>query len=398
MNHHRKVIFYFIRIGYTEDMYKHIFKPILFLFSPDGVHRCIVWCGKLVQVMPPARWLLRRLWQVEDPVLAQTIDGVKFNNPVGLSAGFDKNVQLTPLMESVGFGFATGGSVTYEPRMGNPRPWFHRLPKTKSVVVFAGMPNHGLTRIRQYIQRNRRRRVAMPAVVSVAVIADKTTRERFTDGVPEEAIINDVKKATEYILQHKLAEVIELNISCPNAGKEPFIEPGPLEELLTVLDTVPRQVPFWVKMPHLYDMGQFDVLLDVIARHNIQGVTVANLVKERDRVALHDPLTDDIRGGLSGAPTQQQSIALIRRAYERHGDRLTIIGVGGVFSADDAYAKVRAGASLVGLITGMLFEGPGLIARINRELIVLLQRDGFTQLSEAVGADCRKKPKKSKNL
>lgn len=385
-------------MSYTDDMYKRVVKPLLFLFSPDAVHRWVVRAGRIAQALPPVRWLLRRLWRVEHPTLVQTIDGVQFANPVGLSAGFDKNMQLTPLMESVGFGFATGGSVTYEPRTGNPRPWFHRLPKTQSIVVFAGMPNHGLPRIRQYVTRNRSRGKGMPSVMSVAVIANKTTRERLGLQLTEQDIISDVKKATEYIITHQLAEVIEINISCPNAGKEPFIEPAPLEELLAALDAVPRQMPFWVKMPHLYDMRQFDALLDVIARHNIQGVTVANLVKERDRVALHDPLADDIRGGLSGMPMQQQSLALIRRAYERHGDRLTIIGVGGVFSAADAYAKIRAGASLVGLITGMLFEGPGLMARVNRELVALLQRDGFTQLSEAVGADCQKTPKKSKNL
>ena len=379
-------------------MYKRIVKPILFLLSPDMTHRLVVASGRFAQALPPVRWLLRRWWRVNDEVLRQTIDGVEFQNPIGLSAGFDKNVQLTPLMESVGFGFATGGSVTYEPRIGNPRPWFHRLPNTRSVVVFAGMPNYGLSRIQRSIVRNRCRRINMPAVVSVAVIANKTTRERHGKSLTEQDIINDVKKATEYILQHQLAEVIELNISCPNAGKEPFIEPAPLEALLTALDEIPRSVPFWVKMPHLYDMRQFEALLDVIARHAIQGVTVANLVKDRERVTIQDQLTDDIRGGLSGAPTREHSIALIRRAYETHGDTLTIIGVGGVFCAEDAYAKIRAGASLVGLITGLFFEGPQLVGRINRDLVQLLERDGYSTISEAVGADFHKKTKKSKNL
>ena len=238
----------------------------------------------------------------------------------------------------------------------------------------------------------------MPTVVSVAVIADKSTKDEFGPVVPEEYIIRDVKKAVSYIVENNLARVIEINISCPNAGKEPFIYADTLETLLSELDSVERNVPFWVKMPHLYDLKQFDSLLKVIVEHNIQGVTVANLIKDRERVDLKDPLTDDIRGGLSGEPTRAHSLELIKHTYKNHGDKLTIIGVGGVFSAEDAYAKIKAGASLVGLITGLFFEGPQLIGRINRELLQLLKNDGFSSISEAIGADFNKKQKKSKKL
>ena len=379
-------------------MYKHVIKPILFLLTPDFTHKLTVFCGRVAQALPPARWVIRRLWSFQDTSLCQDVNGVTFHNPIGLSAGFDKNVQLSPLMEDVGFGFASGGSVTLEPRKGNLRPWFHRLPKTKSVVVHAGMPNYGLGKISRYIRRNQRRLDGMPTVVSVAVVANKTTIDRMGDRLTEKAIIDDVKKATEYIIHNKLASVVEINISCPNAGKEPFIEAESLDALLTALDSVPRDVPFWVKMPHLYDIKQFDSLLKVIVRHNIQGVTVANLVKERSKIDIKDPLTDEIRGGLSGEPTREHSLELIRHAYKKYGDRLTIIGVGGVFSAEDAYAKIKAGASLVGLITGLFFEGPQLVGRINRGLAELLKKDGFSHISEAVGADFRSEPKKAKKL
>lgn len=379
-------------------MYKHVIKPLLFLLTPDFTHRLIVFCGRVVQALPPVRWAIRKSWSFQDKSLRQEVGGITFCNPIGLSAGFDKNVQLSPLMEDVGFGFASGGSVTLEPRKGNRRPWFHRLPKTKSVVVYAGMPNYGLRKISRYIRRNRRRLDNMPTVVSVAVVANKTTRERMGTRLTKEAIIDDVKKATEYISDNKLASVVEINISCPNAGKEPFIETESLDELLTTLDIVPRDVPFWVKMPHLYDIEQFDSLLKVIVRHNIQGVTVANLVKDRSKIDIKDPLTDEIRGGLSGEPTREHSLELIRHAYRNYGDRLIIVGVGGVFSAEDAYAKIKAGASLVGLITGLFFEGPQLIGQINRGLVDLLKKDGFSHVSEAVGADFRSEPKKAKKL
>lgn len=379
-------------------MYKYAIKPLLFLLTPDFAHRLIVFCGRVVQALPPVRWAIRKSWSFQDNSLRREVGGITFCNPIGLSAGFDKNTQLSPLMEDVGFGFALGGSVTLEPRKGNRRPWFHRLPKTKSVVVYAGMPNYGLRKISRYIRRNRRRLDNMPTVVSVAVVANKTTRERMSTRLTKEAIIDDVKKATEYISDNKLASVVEINISCPNAGKEPFIETESLDALLTVLDSVSRGVPFWVKMPHLYDIEQFDSLLKVIVQHNVQGVTVANLVKDRSKIDIKDPLTDEIRGGLSGEPTREHSLELIRHAYRNYGDRLIIVGVGGVFSAEDAYVKIKAGASLVGLITGLFFEGPRLVGRINRGLVELLRKDGFSHISEAVGADFRSESKKVKKL
>ena len=379
-------------------MYKHVIKPLLFLLTPDFTHKLIVFCGRVAQALPPVRWAIRKSWSFQDKLLRQEVGGITFCNPIGLSAGFDKNAQLSPLMEDVGFGFASGGSVTLEPRKGNRRPWFHRLPKTKSVVVYAGMPNYGLRKISRYIRRNRRRLDNMPTVVSVAVVANKTTREHMGTRLTKEAIINDVKKATEYISDNKLASVVEINISCPNAGKELFIETESLDVLLTTLDSVPRDVPFWVKMPHLYDVEQFDSLLKVIVQHNVQGVTVANLVKDRSKIDIKDPLTDEIRGGLSGEPTREHSLELIRHAYRNYGDRLIIVGVGGVFSAEDAYVKIKAGVSLVGLITGLFFEGPRLVGRINRGLVELLRKDGFSHISEAVGADFRSESKKVKKL
>ena len=379
-------------------MYKHIVKPILFLLTPDFTHKLIVFCGRVTQTLPPVRWVICKMWRFKDKSLQQEINGITFHNPVGLSAGFDKNVQLSPLMEDVGFGFASGGSVTLEPRRGNRRPWFHRLPQTKSVVVYAGMPNYGLEKIGNYVESNKPKIQSMPTVISVAVIANKSTKDKLGPKVSEDYIAKDVKKAINYIIDNRLASIVEINISCPNAGKEPFIYPETLEILLSEIDSVDRNIPFWIKMPHLYDIDQFDSLLKVIIRHNIQGVTVANLVKDRTKVEIKDSLTDEIRGGLSGEPTRKHSLELIRHTYENYGDKLTVIGVGGVFSTEDAYAKIKAGASLVGLITGLFFEGPQLVGRINRELLKLIKNDGFSSVSEAVGADFRKKPKKSKKL
>ena len=364
-------------------MYKKVIKPILFLFPPDFVHSSIVALGSLIQRVPFARSIIKRMWGYSNKALSQNLYGLEIKNPVGLSAGFDKNVQLVPLMESVGFGFETAGSVTLAPRKGNDKPWFYRLPKTKSLVVHAGMANQGLINIAKRIRRNRSLVKKMPLFISVAVVA-RSQSETIWD-----AII-DAKNTTLYVLQHKLATGVEINISCPNVqDNQPFAEAENLEKLLTEIDKLDRKVPFFIKMPNMANVRNFDALLKVIVRHNIQGVTISNLVKDRKQVSLEDHLPDEVPGGLSGAPTRENSLKMIRHTYNNYGDKLTIIGVGGIFTAADAYEDIRAGASLVAMITGVIFEGPGVVGQINRQLVELMRHDGFGMISEAVGADLK---------
>ena len=373
-------------------MYKKIIKPILFLFPPDFIHNTTVRAGRVVQVLPPVRWILRKWWAYSDARLNQSILDIDFANPIGLSAGFDKNVQLTPLMSSVGFGFETGGSVTLGERKGNARPWFYRLPKTQSLVVHAGLANRGIVNGEATIIKNSRRSKNLPLFISVAIVA-KTSKETCQD-----AII-DAKNTILYILQHSLAKAIEINISCPNAGDEqPFTNPRMLDELLTELDKIERSLPFLIKMPQVSSLKEFDALLRIVDRHNIQGLTIANLVKDRSSVKLLEELPEDVKGGLSGAPTRKVSTAMVRYAYKKYAQRFTIIGVGGVFSAEHAYEKIRAGASLVGMITGVIFEGPQVVGKINKGLIKLLDEDGFMSITEAIGADHKKSPQFTKKV
>ncbi len=373
-------------------MYKKIIKPILFLFPPDFIHNTTVRAGRVVQVLPPVRWILRKWWAYSDARLNQSILDIDFANPIGLSAGFDKNVQLTPLMSSVGFGFETGGSVTLGERKGNARPWFYRLPKTQSLVVHAGLANRGIVNGEATIIKNSRRSKNLPLFISVAIVA-KTSKETCQD-----AII-DAKNTILYILQHSLAKAIEINISCPNAGDEqPFTNPKILDELLTELDKIERSLPFLIKMPQVSSLKEFDALLRIVDRHNIQGLTIANLVKDRSSVKLLEELPEDVKGGLSGAPTRKVSTAMVHYAYKKYAKRFTIIGVGGVFSAEHAYEKIRAGASLVGMITGVIFEGPQVVGKINKGLIKLLDEDGFMSITEAIGADHKKSPQFTKKV
>jgi dihydroorotate dehydrogenase (fumarate) len=356
------------------------------------VHSATIAVGKVVQAIPPVRWALRKCWRYDNQVLEQELFGMTFANPIGLSAGFDKNVQLVPLMSSVGFGFETGGSVTLGERKGNARPWFYRLPRTQSLVVHAGLANRGIVNSEATIIKNSRRSKGLPLFISVAIVA-KTSKETCQD-----AII-DAKNTILYILQHSLSKAIEINISCPNAGDEqPFTNPKMLDELLTELDKIERNLPFLIKMPQVSSLKEFDALLRIVDRHNIQGLTIANLVKDRSSVKLLEELPEEVKGGLSGAPTRKVSTAMVHYAYKKYAKRFTIIGVGGVFSAEHAYEKIRAGASLVGMITGVIFEGPQVVGKINKGLIKLLDEDGFTSITEAIGADHKKSPQSVKKV
>jgi dihydroorotate dehydrogenase (fumarate) len=182
----------------------------------------------------------------------------------------------------------------------------------------------------------------------------------------------------------------EINISCPNTyGGEPFTTPELLENLLLAIDDLSLEKPVFVKMPISLEWPDFQSLLDVISRHNIQGVSIGNLLKNRSKAMISDELPDTVKGNLSGLPCREISTELIQKTYEVYGDKLTIIGIGGVFTAQDAYDKIRAGASLVAMVTGVIFEGPQVVGEINRGLVELLRQDGFSNIVEAIGHDIK---------
>lgn len=323
-----------------------------------------------------------RMWAYHtDTALAQTLDGVTFRNPIGLSAGFDKNFELVPLLKSIGFGYMEGGTVTFYPCPGNPRPWFHRLPKSESLVVNAGLANKGVSVVLDTL-RNYPPEVFEDFPLNISV--GKTNLPvSASDGAAIEDYVGSLRACEEA----GIGSMYTLNISCPNTyGGEPFTTPARLERLLSAVDTLSLQKPVYIKMPSNLAWSQFHRLLKVIDRHAIKGLTISNLAKDRTKLQLSDPLDDSIKGNLSGRPTWQLSNELISKTYKAYGGRFTIIGVGGVFSAEDAYEKIKHGASLVELITGIIFRGPQLIGHINRDLVDLMKQDGYSNISEAIGA------------
>ena len=235
---------------------------------------------------------------------------------------------------------------------------------------------------RQYKKEINRK---IPLFISIAVVA------RSQDST-EADIIKDVCETVSLVSGSGLAKAVEINISCPNIDdNQPFTYPDKLDNLLSQLDKISADMPIFIKMPNLVDFVRFGLILDIISKHKINGVTISNLVKDRNNISLKDKLPESVKGGLSGNPCRDRSLDLIKFTYEKYGDRLLIIGVGGIFNAEDAYLKIRAGSSLVALITGLIFEGPQLVGDINHGLDKLLKRDGFSSLTEAIGIDVKKK-------
>ena len=223
----------------TEKSYKYIAKPLLFKIAPDTVHRHLLRAGGVAQKSSAIRRAIKKTWAYENPaILSQTIHGVTFNNPVGLSAGFDKNFELPLLMRAVGFGFMEGGSITLERCPGNPKPWFYRLPATKSLVIHAGLANDGVDAIINRLQHyDIRQLVGFPLNISVAKTNSPHT---CTDS---EAIA-DYIGSLRLIRRSAMGDMITLNISCPNTyGGEPFTTPGRLERLLVAVDKLHLSQP-----------------------------------------------------------------------------------------------------------------------------------------------------------
>ena len=360
----------------ARALYKNGIKPQLFKKHPDDVHHRMVSSARhFGRGAAPLRILAHK-----DKRLEQDLFGLHFANPIGISAGLDKNAEMPHVARAIGCGFTTVGSLTDTPRRGNERPWFYRLPKTRSLVVHVGMANIGLDMI---IPRLKRRPRQFPLVASVAVVSQRP-------GCNQAAIIADACAAARRLKDPALCDAVEINISCPNvADDQPFTRAPALKKLLTAVDALKLNKPVFIKMPNLADWSRYQEILDVILQHNVQAVVVANLVKDRSAVALHDDLPADVKGGLSGEPCRERSLELIRQTYAYCGDRLKIIGVGGTFTAQDAYDKIRAGASLVGMITGLIFEGPQVVGDINAGLSEFLEKDGHDSVRAAVGTDSR---------
>ncbi len=367
-------IFICVRDVIIRFFYTHILKPLFFCFDPELVHNRMLVVGVFLGSNPITRGLTGMLFDYRNPVLNQTLCGIRFTNPIGLSAGFDKNAILTHILPSVGFGFAETGSITGEPCAGNPGRHLWRLPKDKSLMVYYGLKNVGAEKISE---RLRSEKFQIPVGISVAKTNSPAT-------VDVSAGVRDYVKA--FKLFSDVGAYTTINISCPNAfGGQPFSDPQLLEQLLAQTDAIITRKPTFLKLSPDLSSDELNAILDVSAHHKIDGFICTNLIKDRTRVKALENLPQ--QGGISGKLIENRSNEQLSHVYRATQGKKIIIGCGGIFTARDAYRKIRLGASLLQLITGMIYEGPQVISQINQGLVRFLKRDGFNSISEAVGID-----------
>ncbi len=363
----------------SEHFYINYIKPILFKMKPDQAHNVIISMMNKAGHVHALRGLAKALYGKKYKELETSLEGIKFDSPVGLSAGLDKNGQIVPIISALGFGFSEVGSVTAEPCIGNPRPWFHRLPNSQSLVVHAGLANEGVVQVLKNVNRGKAFiPKGFPIILSVA-------KNNSPDVVSCQEGIADYLESIKLAQKDPLIKMIEINISCPNAyGGEQFTNVETFTKLVKAISKLKVEKPLIVKMPSSLEFSVFKQLIDVALAHDIKIFAISNLLKDRSLITK-DELPDHIKGGLSGKPLQQLSDQLIERTYKEFGEKVIIIGIGGIFTAKDAYQKIKLGASYVELITGMIYGGPQVVAQINKDLVKLLAADGYKNIKEAVG-------------
>jgi dihydroorotate dehydrogenase len=361
-------------------LYQKVLKPVFFLADPESVHDRMTSFGKLLGRFRATHRLTSIVFGYENQMLGQTIAGIHFKNPIGLAAGFDKNAELTQILPSVGFGFEEIGSVTGEPCVGNPKPRLWRMKKSQSLMVYYGLKNDGAAQIAAKLKaQSSKRKIEIPIGISIAKTNCAAT-------VEEEEGIKDYLKAYRTFVEAGIGDYFTVNISCPNAfGGEPFTTPEKLDKLLSSLRQVPDTKPIFIKMPAEISEGTLDGLIEVSRKHHVTGFISTNLAKSRQNEAIKDGSVPD-SGGMSGKIVQQLSDGQIDYIYKKYGREFTIIGCGGVFTAEDAYRKIKLGASLIQMITGMIYQGPQTVKEINQGLVDLLRKDGFSNISEVVGS------------
>lgn len=339
-----------------------LLRPLLFLLDAERAHRL---------TLAAVGMGMGKTAKPDDPMLSTTVAGLTFPNPVGIAAGFDKNAEVPDDMLRLGFGFAEVGTVTPEPQDGNPRPRIFRLREDEAVINRLGFNNEGLEAVRDRLAA----RHGLPGQVGVNVGANKDSVDRIRD------------YATGVRGMGRWASYITVNISSPNTpGLRALQDRAELTRLVSAVIAArgPLLLPLFVKVaPDLQPEDVADIA-DVITGSGIDGLIISNTTLSRDGLTSKNA---DETGGMSGKPLMERSTAILRDFRRATGGKLPLIGVGGISSGADAYAKIRAGASLVQLYTGLVYKGPELINDIKRDLVRLLRRDGFRRVSEAVGVD-----------
>lgn len=364
-------------------LYRLVLRPLLYALPPETAHHLIMGLMSAVARCRACCALLRGLCALSDESLRIDAFGRTLDNPIGLAAGLDKDAQAYEAFGALGFGFVEVGTLTAEPQPGNPPPRLFRLPRDRALINRMGFNNRGCADAAERIAARGARRTVL------GINIGKTKRVE-----PPQAADDYAQSARRL---GPLSDYVVVNVSSPNTpGLRDLQAVGQLRPLLQRIQhelgslELPAAPPLLVKIaPDLAD-EDLDAVADLALELGLYGIIATNTTVSREGLD-----TDAARvaacgaGGLSGAPLKQRSLQVLRRLRARVGDRLVLVSVGGIENADDAWARIRAGATLVQLYTAVIYEGPGLVRRIARGLALRLRREGLTQLRDAVGLDLR---------
>ncbi|MBO0341688.1 MAG: quinone-dependent dihydroorotate dehydrogenase [Bacteroidota bacterium] len=342
-------------------MYKFLIRPVLFLFDPEAVHHFSFWTIKLLSRLGFSG-LFRKIFNVNDSRLEREVFGVKFKNPVGLAAGFDKNAKLYNEFSDFGFGFVEIGTVTPKPQPGNPKKRLFRLKRDKAIINRMGFNNQGVFEAVEQLKKKHR-----------VIIGGNIGKNKVT---PNKDAIKDYLICFEALFEH--VDYFVVNVSSPNTpGLRELQDKEPLTKLLKKLKSQNgklaksfglKQKPILLKIaPDLTD-DQLRDIIEIVADTKIDGVIATNTTIERKELKSDLYLTEE-KGGLSGKPLKNRSTEVIRFLADNSKKAFPIIGVGGIHSPEDALEKLDAGADLVQLYTGFIYEGPALIKKINKAIL-----------------------------
>ena len=341
-------------------MYKHILKPILFRFNPETAHNILFSLLSFLRYIPFAQSVIRAIYQKDSPSLEKEVFGITFPNPVGLAGGLDKNGEYYNDMANFGFGFVEIGSLTPKPQDGNPKPRCWRVPGDKALINRFGINNKGVKNAVEHLKKVR------PEVIVAANISKNTS------SINEEAA-KDYE--TSFGLLYDFVDMFVINISCPNV-----VGLTSLQDINFLSDIVDRLLdlrmyydeyrPILLKVSPDLSHQQLDEIIDYSLRSGIDGIVAGNTTRSRDGLnSISAERIEEIgNGGLSGAPVHKKNLELVRYINEKSEGRLPIIGVGGIMSPEDAQAMLDAGASLVEIYSGFIYEGPELIKKIIKYL------------------------------
>lgn len=336
-------------------MYKKIIRPVLFNIDPERVHYFTFSMLRKLFKLPMVRTLLRKRYAVEDKRLEREVFGLKFQNPVGLAAGFDKDARLYRELSSLGFGFIEIGTLTPKPQPGNEKKRLFRLKEDRAIINRMGFNNGGVEAAVERLKRNNN-----------VLIGGNIGKNKST---PNEEAVTDYLICFNALFEH--VDYFVVNVSSPNTPNlRELQEKEPLTKLLNTLQNEnskrPKKKPILLKIaPDLTDSQLLDII-DIVRETAIDGIIATNTTISREGLTSGSKKE---AGGLSGRPLTARSTEVIRFLASKSGNSFPIIGVGGIMSAQDAIDKLEAGASLVQLYTGFVYEGPDLVKEINKEVL-----------------------------